>query len=207
MILSKISLLTFDLISMIKLGLANLCLGLAKWLHPILVWMNFYCWSRLQWRHNGRDGVSITSLIIVYSHLFRRRSKKTSKPRITGLCVGSSPVTGFHLMTSPWVVNVLDIRSRGNMGIIWRMPNNKCRERAIPHMNFIYIYITIALYRCMAFTFAIVYDEFTQIPQHYFSVTNKYWQNEYIQCSKELMLSPAQNKARHSHAHIPWDIF
>ena len=37
----------------------------------------------------------ITSLTIVYSTvLFRRRSKKTSKLRVTGLCEGNSPVTG-----------------------------------------------------------------------------------------------------------------
>ena len=38
----------------------------------------------------------ITSLTIVYSlnRLFRRRSKKTSKLRVTGLCAGNSPVTG-----------------------------------------------------------------------------------------------------------------
>ena len=36
----------------------------------------------------------ITSLTIVYSdRLFRRRSKKTSKLRITGLCAGNSPGT------------------------------------------------------------------------------------------------------------------
>ena len=28
------------------------------------------------------------------SHLFRRRSKKTSKPHVTGLCEGNSPETG-----------------------------------------------------------------------------------------------------------------
>ena len=33
----------------------------------------------------------ITSLTSVYS---RRRTKKTSKPRVTGLCEGNSPVTG-----------------------------------------------------------------------------------------------------------------
>ena len=32
----------------------------------------------LRWRHNGHDGVSL-------DHLFRRRSKKTSKLRVTGL--------------------------------------------------------------------------------------------------------------------------
>ena len=37
----------------------------------------------------------ITSLTIVYSTvLFKRRSKKTSKIRVTGLCEGNSPVTG-----------------------------------------------------------------------------------------------------------------
>ena len=37
----------------------------------------------------------ITSLMIVYSTIYSRcGSKKTSKLRITGLCVGNSPVTG-----------------------------------------------------------------------------------------------------------------
>ena len=37
----------------------------------------------------------ITSLTIVYSTVYpMRRSKKTSKLRVTGLCVGNSPVTG-----------------------------------------------------------------------------------------------------------------
>ena len=33
-------------------------------------------------------------LILVYLTFFRRRSKKTSKRRVTGLCAGNSPVTG-----------------------------------------------------------------------------------------------------------------
>ena len=36
----------------------------------------------------------ITSLTIVYSIVSRRRSKKTSKLRVTGLCEGNSPVIG-----------------------------------------------------------------------------------------------------------------
>ena len=37
----------------------------------------------------------VTSLMIVYSIIYsRRRSKKASKPRVTGLCVGNSPVIG-----------------------------------------------------------------------------------------------------------------
>ena len=49
----------------------------------------------LQWRHNGRDSVSNHQPHdCLPNHLFRRRSKKTSKLRVNGLCVGNSPVTG-----------------------------------------------------------------------------------------------------------------
>ena len=46
--------------------------------------------NTLHWRQNGHDSDS--------NHqphgLFRRRSRKTSKLRVTGLCVGNSPGTG-----------------------------------------------------------------------------------------------------------------
>ena len=49
----------------------------------------------LEWRHNERDCVSKhRSPDCLVNRLFRRRSKKTSKPRVTGLCAGSSPVAG-----------------------------------------------------------------------------------------------------------------
>ena len=49
----------------------------------------------LQWRHNGRDSVSNHQPHdCLFNRLFRRRSKKTSKLRVTGLCEGNSPVTG-----------------------------------------------------------------------------------------------------------------
>ena len=70
--------------------------------------------NALRWRHNGRDGVSNRQPHdCLLNRLFMRRSKKTSKLRVTGLCAGNSPVTGdfpaqmasnaeifFHLMTS-----------------------------------------------------------------------------------------------------------
>ena len=70
--------------------------------------------SSLQWHHNGRDGVSNHQrLDCLLKRLFMCRSKKTSKPRVTGLCEGHSPVAVefpserpssaiffFHLMTS-----------------------------------------------------------------------------------------------------------
>ena len=49
----------------------------------------------LQWRHNEHDGVSNHQLHnCLLNLLFRRRSKKASKLRVTGLCEGNSPVTG-----------------------------------------------------------------------------------------------------------------
>ena len=49
----------------------------------------------LQWRHDGRDGVTNHQPHdCLLKRLFRRRSKKTSKLRVTGLCEGNSPVTG-----------------------------------------------------------------------------------------------------------------
>ena len=49
----------------------------------------------LQWRHNGLDGLSNHQpRHCLLSCLLRRRSKKTSKLRVTGLCAGNSPVTG-----------------------------------------------------------------------------------------------------------------
>ena len=49
----------------------------------------------LHWRHNDHDGVSNPPPHgCLLNHLFRRRSKKTSKLRVTGLCVGNSLGTG-----------------------------------------------------------------------------------------------------------------
>ena len=53
----------------------------------------------LQWRHNGRNGVSNNQPHDSSLNYSRRRSKKTSKLRVTGLCWGVGwgvdlPVTG-----------------------------------------------------------------------------------------------------------------
>ena len=49
----------------------------------------------LQWSPNGRDSApNHQPHDCVLNRLFRGRSKKTSKPGFTGLCVGNSPGTG-----------------------------------------------------------------------------------------------------------------
>ena len=49
----------------------------------------------LQWRHNQRDCVpNRRRPDCLLNHLFRGRSKKTSKLHVTGLCEENPPVTG-----------------------------------------------------------------------------------------------------------------
>ena len=49
-----------------------------------------------QWRNNERDGVSNHQPHdCLLNRLFRRRSKKTSKLRVTGLCAGISSVADY----------------------------------------------------------------------------------------------------------------
>ena len=54
-----------------------------------------FCLQPSQWRHNGRDGVlNHQPHDCLLNRLFRRRSKKTSKLRVTGLWAGNSTGTG-----------------------------------------------------------------------------------------------------------------
>ena len=63
------------------------------WL-PQSYW-NTPIWGTLQWRHNGHDSVSNHQPHkCLLNRLFRRRSKKISKFRVSGLCAGNSPETG-----------------------------------------------------------------------------------------------------------------
>ena len=62
---------------------------------PWISWFVPWHLTPLQWRHNERDGVSNHHPDdCLLNRLFRRRSKETSKLRVTGLCAGNSPVTG-----------------------------------------------------------------------------------------------------------------
>ena len=64
--------------------------------HPVWIINGFQGYfTSLLWGHNGRGSVSNHQLHdCLLNRLFRRRSKKTSKLRVTGLCAGNSPVTG-----------------------------------------------------------------------------------------------------------------
>ena len=62
----------------------------------------------LRWRHNDHAGVSNHQPHgCLLNRLFRRKSKKTSKLRVTGLCVGNSPGTGeFPAQMASYAENV-----------------------------------------------------------------------------------------------------
>ena len=107
-----------------------------------------------RWRHNGHDGVSnYQPHNCSLNSLFGRRSKKTSKFRVTGLCAGNSPGTGeFPAQMASNAENVsiwwrhhgcrkigypsethLQMRSRGtsfahNVVIGWRIDLKCCTE-------------------------------------------------------------------------------
>ena len=76
----------------------------------------------LQWRHNGRDSVSNHQLhYCLLNGLFRRRSKKTSKIRVTGLLAGISLETGeFPAQMASYTENVsIWWRHRGTQPCRW----------------------------------------------------------------------------------------
>ena len=88
--------------------------------------------------HNEHEGISNhRRLDCSLNRLFRRRSKKISKLRVTGLCEGNSPVTGEfptqrssnaeNSMTSSWLQLNCHIFQQGD-GVIYivefNLPNN-----------------------------------------------------------------------------------
>ena len=88
----------------------DLYVSVLSWCTCVQYFLKF---KPLQWRHNERDDISNHHRFdYLLNRLFRRRSKKTSKLHVTGLCEGNSPVAGefphkgpvtqecFHWMTS-----------------------------------------------------------------------------------------------------------
>ena len=82
--------------------------------------------ATLRWRHNDHAGVSNHQPRgCLLNRLFRRKSKKTSKLRVTGLCAGNSPGTGeFSAQMASYAENVSiwwrhhEVHA-ANMGPIW----------------------------------------------------------------------------------------
>ena len=74
----------------------------------IAYYMGYIVLAPLRWRHNDHAGVSNHQPHgCLLNRLFRRKSKKTSKLRVTGLCAGNSPGTGvFPAQMASYAENV-----------------------------------------------------------------------------------------------------
>ena len=69
--------------------------AIAPIMTSLLLWVMVYRQETLQRRYNDRDDTSNHQpLYCLLNHLFRRRWKKTSKLRITGICKGNLLLTG-----------------------------------------------------------------------------------------------------------------
>ena len=92
------------------------CLNLESWIYHVCIGIHFAdkvvlilsFHNPLHWRHNEYVGVSNHQLHgCLFIRLLRRRSKKTSKLRVTGLCAGNSPGTGeFPAQMASYAENV-----------------------------------------------------------------------------------------------------
>ena len=97
------------------MSLASVCM-LKSWYR----FGNWHALSTLHWRHNDHDGVSNHQpLGCLLNRSFRRRSKKTSKLRVTGLCVRNSPET------SEFPAQMAS--NAENVSIWWRHHEQSCR--------------------------------------------------------------------------------
>ena len=96
----------------------------------------------LQWRHNEQNGVSNhRRLDCLLNRSVRRRSKKTSKLRVTSLYEENSPVTGEFPAQK--------VSNAENVSIWWRyhvaacssvvlcLPSNECKDAALTVLRFL----------------------------------------------------------------------
>ena len=106
---------------------------------------------KLQWRHNGWNGVSNHQPYhCLLNRLFRRRSKKASKLRVTGLCARNSPMTGeFPAQMAS---------NADNVSIWWRHHERQYSRRKIYHNE------------SSVFFWYIIYHRHLPFVVHFFSV-------------------------------------
>ena len=116
------------------------------------------------WRHNGWDSVSNHQRHhCLLNRLFRRRSKKPSKLRVTGLCAGNSPGTGefpaqmasnAENVSTWWRHHELNHVSNRDPGVVIFLPAYNLRhghicghfvaeQKGMNHKHIIYTYIQV----------------------------------------------------------------
>ena len=118
--------------------------------------VNTWHYKTLQLRYNERGSVSNQQhLRCLLECRFRRRSKKTSKLRVTGLCMGNSPVTGEF--PAPKASN------EENVSIWWLvgLSGVSCRESVLDRVNwkggFVTQFIIIIKSKVFNFRFVVIF--------------------------------------------------
>ena len=101
-------------------------LRLLSW-YPICKWSHYNSLEikPLHWRHNDHDGVSNHQLQgCLLNRLYRRRSKKTSKLRVTALCAGNSPgpVNSQHKWPVTWKMFPFDDVIMTHVDVLYKCP-------------------------------------------------------------------------------------
>ena len=90
----------------------------------------------LHWRHNERNGVSNHQPYdYLLNRLYRRRSEKTSKLLVTGLCAGNSLVTGEfppQMVSRAENVSIWWLHHVYNKTFRYTWPSNKLPSIASP---------------------------------------------------------------------------
>ena len=119
-------------------ALSELTASGTNFTNEIFLFKSWFYWScqiadmhrSLQWHHYECNVVSNHQRLgCLFNRLFRRRSKKTSKLRITGLCEGNSPVTGvFPTQRASNVENVCRIKT-GSGGVCCHNARGRVRNR------------------------------------------------------------------------------
>ena len=115
---------------------------LVEWRLLVSYWFRWrFIACSVQWRHNGRDSVSNHQPHDCFlKRLFRHRSKKTSKLRVTGLCARNSPEAGeFPAQMAS---------NAENVSIWWRH-----QVRAIPSPGLMITYRQLKIHKSEAIAF------------------------------------------------------
>ena len=125
--------------------------------------------NTLLWRHNGCGSVSNHQPHeCLLNRLIRRRSKKTSKLRVTGLCAGNSPGTGESLAQMA--------SNAENVSIWWRHHEASRQQcyRVIAPMPQVMLDDTVKLDQWKTWTLCIIFGKYCTITLFTRSLNDSY---------------------------------
>ena len=158
--------------------------------HRNMTWHRHLFFIALQWRHNEHDSVlNHQPHDCLINRLFRRRSKKTPKLRVTGLCAGNSPGTGeFPAQMASYAENV-SIWWRHHVEIqpLWRRRGDMERADFFANCTHGYFFVERKIIRGSGQLFVRIENLFVPTDNHLFAQT--------IIRKKEQLFVPMNNHA------------